>query len=283
MNKHFLISTAILVALLSSGCNKDSVIEEPDDDTYSLYKVIEYTPAPGQFINENMECETPAEACEWARKRLDEEKYVSLGAFGGYIVVRFRHSISGFAIKGNSFVQPSGGSNEPGIVYVMADRNHNGKPDDGNWIELRGSDTDSEATIRNYKITYYRPDGPKQPVRWTDNLGNSGQVNYVEAFHAQDYYFPAWITAGSYTLSGTCLPPHAYEESERWNHLPYDWGYADNTGSDTAGQWTVFSLQNAIGSVPSKIDFVKVQTAVNAQAGALGEISTEVCGFMEIL
>ncbi|MDE7110344.1 MAG: hypothetical protein K2O38_00405 [Muribaculaceae bacterium] len=281
MNRHSLIFSAILVAPLFSGCNKDSLIEEPDD-VYRQFCVIEYTPAPGQFINENMDCKTPAEACKWAQARLDAEKHVSLGAFGGYIIIRSRHSITEFAIKGNSFVQPSGGSNEPGIVYVMTDRNRNGKPDDGPWVELRGSDSDNPATIRNYEITYFRPDESKQPVRWTDNLGNSGQVNYVEAFHAQDSYYPAWITTASYTLSGTCLPPHSNEENGRWNHLPYGWGYADNTGSDTTDNWTVFSLQNAIGSSPAKIDFIKVQTAVNAQAGALGEISTEVCGFMKL-
>ena len=278
MKQTSLIFSIILVALLSAGCNKDDIIEEPAEE-FDGYKVIEYTPAPGQFINENMDCTTQDEACRWAQERLDEEKYVSLGAFGGYIIVRFGKSIGDFAIKGNSFVQPSGGSNEPGIVYVMADSNHNGKPDDGKWIELRGSDSESEQTIRNYAITYYRPDEPKQPVRWTDNLGNSGQVNYVEAFHSQDFYYPLWIKSATYTLSGTCLPSHSVEENGRWNHTPYGWGYADNTGSDTTDKWTEFSLNNAIGTIPSKIDFIKVQTGVNAQAGALGEISTEVCGF----
>ena len=278
MKQTSLIFSTILVALLSTGCNKDDIIEEPAEE-FDGYKVIEYTPAPGQFINENMDCTTQDEACRWAQERLDEEKYVSLGAFGGYIIVRFGKSIGDFAIKGNSFVQPSGGSNEPGIVYVMADSNHNGKPDDGKWIELRGSDSESEQTIRNYAITYYRPDEPKQPVRWTDNLGNSGQVNYVEAFHSQDFYYPLWIKSATYTLSGTCLPSHSVEENGRWNHTPYGWGYADNTGSDTTDKWTEFSLNNAIGTIPSKIDFIKVQTGVNAQAGALGEISTEVCGF----
>lgn len=280
MKQTFLIFSTILVALLFSGCNKDEIIEEPAEE-FDGYKVIEYTPAPGQFINENMDCTTQEEACQWAQERLGEEKYVSLGAFGGYIVIRFGKSIGNFAIKGNSFVQPSGGSNEPGIVYVMTDSNRNGKPDDGKWIELRGSESesDSEQTVRNYAITYYRPGGPKQPVRWTDNLGNSGQVNYVEAFHAQDFYYPKWINSATYTLSGTRLPAHSVEENGRWNHTPYGWGYADNTGSDTTDKWTDFSLQNAIGTIPAKIDFIKVQTGVNAQAGALGEISTEVCGF----
>lgn len=269
--KFLIIPSAILVALLCGGCNKDSVITE--DEERGSFKVIEYTPAPGQFINENMDCRTPEEACRWAEGRLAEGKYVSLGAFGGYIIVDLGHSVSSFAIKGNSFYQQGSGSNEPGIVYVMTDRNGNGIPDDGKWIEIPGSA--SEQAIKNYSITYFRPTEPKSPVQWEDSEGNWGQVNYVEAFHKQDYYYPEWIESDSYRLTGTLLPSLSVEENGRWNHQPYDWGYADNTGSDTTDQWTVFSLS-------MKVDFIKVQTAVCAQAGALGEISTEVCGFKEL-
>ena len=66
---------------------------------------------------------------------------VSLGGFGGYIVVGFDHSIQAsggyggydFSITGNQF----SGSSEPGVVWVMPDENGNGEPDDGPWYELR--------------------------------------------------------------------------------------------------------------------------------------------------
>lgn len=266
MNKKlllFIIGTATL-----SSC---SSTDEPDSPSRERgeFRVIDYTPAPGQFINEGMTASTPEEATEWAEERLAQEKFVSLGGFGGYIVIDFGHSVKNFAIKGNSFA----GSNEPGIVYAMTDANANGFPDDGKWIELPHSD--EAGTISDYQITYYRPSAPQAPVRWTDNQGNEGEIAYVGSFHKQDYYYPAWITAESYTLTGTLLPSLSVEENGRWNHQPYPWGYVDNNGSDTDKQWTRFSL-----SFP--VDFIKVQTAVNAQAGALGEISTEVCGFKEL-
>lgn len=266
--------TYLLLGMLSlASCNKDEVIIEEPAAERGEFRVLEYTPAPGQFINENMTATTPEEATEWALGRLQEEKYVSLGAFGGYIIVDLGHSVSSFAIKGNSFVQPSGGSNEPGIVYIMADRNGNGKADDGAWTELKGSE--AENAISGYSITYYRPSEPQSAVKWTDNRGGSGEVAYVSAFHKQDYYYPQWIDQDSYTLTGTLLPSLSVEENGRWNHMPYGWGYADNTGSDTRNQWTEFTA-------PFPADFIKVQTAVCAQAGALGEISTEVCGFKEL-
>ena len=54
---------------------------------------------------------------------------MSLGGFGGYIIVGFDHSIAArgleydFAIQGNAFggAGASGQSNEPGVVWVMQD------------------------------------------------------------------------------------------------------------------------------------------------------------------
>ena len=132
-------------------------------------KVYEYTPAPGQFINETSTIggmtgkETfPEAAVAWATQRLKDKLHVSLGSFGGYIIVGFDHSIpnSGnqydFCIQGNAF----DGSSEPGIVWVMQDINGNGLPDD-EWYELKGSEAGKKETIRNFEVTYYRPEGKK--------------------------------------------------------------------------------------------------------------------------
>ena len=103
--KHILIATTSALMLMS--CNKDDIIESatptpPADDYFRpatsassalSTRVYEWTPAPGQFINETTMIAsitgdiTPQKAAEWAQKRLDNKLYVSLGAFGGYIVV----------------------------------------------------------------------------------------------------------------------------------------------------------------------------------------------------
>ena len=94
-------------------------------------KVYEFTAAPGQFVNEHYTAADPEAACAYADSRMREAAYVSLGAFGGCLVVGFDHSIEndgGYNIRvdGNSFE----GSSEPGIVWVMQDENGNGLPDD---------------------------------------------------------------------------------------------------------------------------------------------------------
>lgn len=268
-------------------------------------KVFEYTPAPGQFINElktggfDGTQTTMETAIAYAEKRLRDENWVSLGGFGGYIVVGFDHSIDNssdydFGIKANSF----DGSSEPGIVWVMQDENGNGLPDD-TWYELVGSETGKATTIQNYEVTYYRPTGPMMPVQWTDNLGNYGEVDYLKQFHRQDYYYPLWIEEDSYTLRGTCLEARNYDASGNgsyWVNVEYDWGYADNfspvdrlTEDDNAeGEVNAnhFKISNAIDCEGEPIDlryidFVKVQVGVNAKSGWLGELSTEVCGFFD--
>ncbi|MCC8071864.1 MAG: cell surface protein [Bacteroidales bacterium] len=255
--------------------------------------VYEYVPAPGQFINETSStggftgAETTIEAAnEWAFNRLDQKLFVSLGSFGGYVIVGFDHSIVAngseydFAIQGNAFVN----SCEPGVVWVSQDTNGNGLPDD-EWYELRGSETGLSSTQQDFAVTYYRPSSPGMNTPWKASNGETGVVSYLSAFHSQDYYYPAWIEADSYTLYGTCLEARNQKtDSGTWINPAYDWGYADNLGSDNIEgypQRTGFHISNAI--YPDQtlvnlqyIDFVKVQQALLAESGAIGENSCEV-------
>ena len=276
-------------------------------------RVFDYTPAPGQFINETKTGgfdgseTTPEAAIAYAEARMSETDsngnpnpiWVSLGGFGGYIVVGFDHSITNtgdydLEILGNSFSD----SSEPGIVWVMQDENGDGLPND-TWYELAGSETGKETTIQNYAVTYYRPSGAGMPVQWSDNLGNTGEVDYLKQFHRQDYYYPLWIEADSYTLTGTCLMPRNYDASGNgtsWVNAEYEWGYADNfspidrvgegDNSNATANSNHFKIANAIDCDGEPIhlvfiDFVKVQCGVNTKSGWQGEVSTEVFGFYD--
>jgi hypothetical protein len=75
-----------------------------------------------------------------------------------------------------------------------------------------------------------------------------------------------------------------------WVQPAYDWGYADNFSDEDhtleGGNMNLFDIANAIDSEGKAkelkyIDFVKVQSAVNAKSGWLGEISTEITGFYD--
>lgn len=287
-----------------------SRMRKPTGISHAVFeKVYEWVPAPGQFINETSSIggmtgsETTMEtACVWAEDRMKSGRFVSLGAYGGHIVVGFDHSIAAgqaeydFSIGGNAFLANDGGSNEPGVVWVMQDVNGNGLPDD-EWYELKGCESGNSDVRKFYNVTYYRPSGPGMDVAWTDSDGKAGVVRYMGAFHSQDYYYPAWIVFPSYTLSGTLLPSkNAIDPlTGRWINKAYDWGYADNAGADNLpgagaggdGQRNGFRISNAVFADGSPagllyIDFIKVQTGVLAQSGILGEVSTEVSGFTDL-
>ena len=152
--------------------------------------------------------------------------------------------------------------------------------------------TGKDSTIQNYAVTYYRPSSPQMPVQWTDNQGNSGEIDYLKAFHTQDYYYPLWVAEDSYTLRGTCLPSRNYDKSGNgsyWVQKEYDWGYADNfspsdrIADDMSNYFRISDAIDVQGNPVNLqyIDFIKVQTAVNAKSGWLGELSTEVVGFFD--
>ncbi|HIZ86430.1 MAG TPA: cell surface protein, partial [Candidatus Coprenecus stercoravium] len=281
-NSYTTASQDLTVAVLPA----EGTYFRPADGSSNAFisRVFEYTPAPGQFINEGYTAATPAEACDYAFQRLSESQFVSLGAFGGYIVVGFDHSVESggegaldLQITGNAHSS----SSEPGIIWVSQDENGNGLPDD-TWYELRGSEYGKPETWHDYAVTYYRPSGPGMSVEWTDNRGNSGTVDYLKAFHRQDSYYPAWITADSYTLRGTRLQDRLVDESGNgslWVGHPFDWGYADNW-SATDPDIDKFSISDAVrwDGEPAGlkyIDFVKIQCGVQAKGGSTGEQSTE--------
>jgi hypothetical protein len=288
------IKSMVFASVLLAGCNSETIIETPIN-TSSPYsnKVYEYKPAPGQFINnpqsgfENVTTEQAA--AEYAQNRLKNTEYVSLGGFGGYIIVGFDHHIENrgsfngydFSIRGNQFDN----SSEPAIVFVMQDANNNGLPDDV-WYELKGSEYENPATIKNYSVTYYKPENPRENVRWTDNRDSSGYIE-INQFNKQDYYYPLWISDDSYTLSGICLESKGYIDQITGNYCTgnYDWGYADNLGSDMidgqAGK-NFFKINNAVKTDGTSanlqyINFIKIQNATNAHdKNNIGESSAEI-------
>ena len=234
--------------------------------------VYEFIPAPGQFINYQI-----GTTMQGVLDKLNEENSVAMiGAYGGYFIVGFDHSVENsegkdLQISGNAF----SGWSEPGIVWVMQDENGDGLPND-TWYELAGSEANSSATKKRYAITYYKPDGPQQDVLWSDNMGNINSVDH-NGYHSQDYYFPMFVEEESYTLVGTRLGS-TMEIGDLETSAGYDWGYVDNYG--TVGQNDIFEIDNAIQADGSSIklqyiDFVKVHTAMLGKGSAVGEISTE--------
>lgn len=280
-----------------------------------ISKIIEYTPAPGQFINISPGLPWNAESIKGSPEK--NGRMVSLGFWGGYIIAGFDEPIENhpdnpygvdFTVFGNPFL----GSSEPAIVQVMKDENENGLPDD-TWYELMGSDHHLSTTKYNYAITYTNPNG-KYDVPWVDNEGNEGIVRYMKEFHTQEHYpsadsFPH-INQDNYTLFGTLLK-HKSTQSVKdglWVNLNFDYGYADNrpiVNNSNAVDWFftpdnpyTFDVQEGCGGDAfdihwaidangnhvdlDKIHWIKVYNGVAQNAGWLGENSPEITGIADV-
>ena len=280
-----------------------------------LHRLYSYRPAPGQFVNDLPEHEpgdTEAEMLAKAEELLCGDKTpgtVTLGAYGGYVIVGFDHPVANvegqrdFVIYGNAFSRDSSsrtGSSEPGIIMVSEDTNGNGLPDDP-WYELAGSEYNNPATQHSYRITYFRPDTGRPAdadpdpdekyitdrtyIRYTTN-DRAKPEGYVRrnTFHAQPYW-PAWLD-GEETLEyeGACLPDNYVNigsgGSDLFVQRSYGYGYADNISNDEELGFDISWAVDAQGR-PVRlggVHFIKVYTAVNQDCGWIGETSTEVCG-----
>lgn len=279
-------------------------------------RVIEYRPAPGQFVNLEITTDPSGVLGPTASQGGTEpatEGIVSLGAFGGYIVLGFdrpvvndpRHPYGiDFTIIGNAISSGEGNEScEPGAVQVMKDLNGNGIPDDGPWYELAGSDYYLSSTRRNTSVTYTNPFYTNaHTIHWTADDGTSGAV-LPTAAHTQPYYpdpflFPE-IDDKSYTLRGNRIAGALDKRNPsgiKFNRTPA-FGYADCHGTpggfdgtspnnpyypDEKGpvtdgfdiSWAVDDDGNPV--TLDQIDFIRIYTAGTGNAGWLGEWSSEI-------
>ena len=276
---------------------KTTVKVQQETSAYSKYiaQVFDYLPSVGQFTNKLPLYEagdTKATMVTKAGKALIGEKstMISLGGYGGYVVFGFDHTIINktdqrdFKVLGNGFA----GSSEPGIIMVAFDKNKNGVPDDNEWYEIAGSEYTNPKTIKNYSIEFQKPtveDVVPNPqyIKWTDNQGNSGYKT-KNVYHKQSYY-PLWFGDNQLKFSGSLLPNNYTENNGIWTGKQYAYGYADNGQNSSEDSnididWAVDKNGNKVKLMG--IDFIKVYTATNQEAGWLGEISTEVTGAYDL-
>lgn len=229
---------SIVLPLIASLTTHTSALSANEKRANEGVHVLEYCPAPGQFvgtlptIESTMSEADRLKACE---AQLEDGLPVCLGAFGGYITFGFDEPIankrgSDIRILGNAYYANNdpmygsatiGGSIEPGIVYAGVGET----PATATWYELAGSEYYTTATP-NVTITYYKPEAEQGEhtlpystydryirfrAEWTDRNGEPcDTVGYMmkNSFHAQSY-FPLWETTDVLTFRGSRLRDNA--------------------------------------------------------------------------
>lgn len=281
------------------GRNGGGDIPEPDyaRGTAVEVTVLDYSPAPGQFVNTAPEYEEGDDCAAMnakATELLNDGYMISLGAWGGSVTLKLSQPIvnradkNDFRIVGNAVYASTSvsgvrfGSAEPGIVLVMQDANANGKPDD-QWYEIVGSETFN--SVERYAVTYYAPTADatdKEYIRWEAQNGDSGYLNRTAAYNTQNY-FPQWIeNADSLSFEGRLLPQNgSYNQLTGNYELVSYYGYADSHPNNT--DFSCLDIAMAVDSMGNKvnlqsIDFIKIYTGILQANGPLGECSTEIAG-----
>lgn len=282
-------------------------------------EVVEFHPAPGQFVNElpsAEEDETHESICQKATQQLRDSMLLHLGAFGGYVTVRFDHPIenkrgSDLRITGNAFyaekdpmygTETIGGSIEPGIVYAGV----GSSPETATWYELAGSEYYTTET-HDFTITYHKPthetgshtlpasicdDYIRWEATWTQNGERRDSTGYHPklSFHQQTYW-PLWEKGNEMTFRGGRVPNNAIDQSGKgtyWVLYRYAndaYGYVDASLRDD--DYATFDLDWAVDSMGQHValdhaDYIRVQTAIFQHCGWLGETSTEVGSFTDL-
>lgn len=312
----------------SNGADKlhlpfDVLIEE-ETTNYSPYisDVLDYNPAPGQGVNVYPRLYngiSQEEILARCRRAIcgNNNDFITLGGFGGSVTFMFDHIVINVPGERDFKILSNTGENrsEPGIVMVAYDANGNGKPDEEEWYELRGS-ADS-AKRMHYSVTYtYRGEvepplvdsiddarGYADPtyIKWTDSEGNEGFIPRMK-FGGKNPYWPQHHGKGETTLTftGSRLPNNGTERVEKSEiikegvtHYTYQvsstqnalgWGYADDVESSLDEGLDIGNAIDKDGNsvwLPG-IHFVRVYTAVNQQIGQRGESSTEIYGAVDL-
>ncbi len=280
-----------LLTVISASCDKKEQLGITSQSPY-ITKVFEYYYAPGQhasLISGNAKGE------DFIGKPWENGKsFTYLGGWGGYIIAGFDHKVNNrtgydFAV----YAQP-GAESEPGVVYVMEDSNGDGLPNDGDWIELKGSEFNNSETIHNYRVTYYKPLNNGN-VTWSDNQGNEGEL--VPQFDSELWWWSGYGNKTEISFSGVRLPD-AYQNNpegdgtEHWTIRPglFSFGYAEcygNSDYNSTLKANLFDISNAVDNNgdPVSLDginFIKVQSGVFQIAGWLNEVSTEISGAADL-
>jgi len=220
--------------------------------------------------------------------------YTSLGGWGGYIIAGFDHTVKNVdGADFGVFTQPGAGS-EPGVVFVMNDTNNDGIPNDGEWLEIKGSEYNNAETIHDYQVSYYKPIGIGN-ITWKDNKGNNGEL--IPEYGTDSWWWSGNGDKSEVVFSGVKLP-NAYinsstkADSENWIIRPglFSFGYAEcynNLDYNNSLKANLFDISDAVDKNGNKanlsgISFIKVQSGVFQIAGWLNELSTEVSGAVDL-
>lgn len=258
-------------------------VTEPEEDLSAFpNRIFDFTPAPGQYVT--LYGDTKDQALNTVFEQLKEGKgNVYMGAFGGQMVVGFDHTIMNRPGFCDFTTRYGGGNASPSIIWVAYDTNGNGKPDDDEWYEIKGSEYGGENDLGIQSFTYQttKSDGG---FPWTTQSGETGHVLDSPPFATVDV--APWLTSEpTFTLTGRQLKPIIDESNTFKPALPFAWGYAANQPNNSKQaaidiDWAVDADGNKV-HLPG-VDFIKVVNAIQGMRPMMGEYRYQVISIEDL-
>jgi hypothetical protein len=281
--------------------------------------VLDYRPAPGQFVNVpspfTMEIfNDPAAALGppvgGGTAAPDNAKLVTLGAFGGCLVLAFHQTVlddpcNPFGLDaivfGNAFYfggDPDLPTGEPGVIEIAIDANHNGLPDDP-WFLITGPDLPPIPGDALASQTWDNDPGTAIPPDDETHYPSDALYDHVPPG------FPSSYDTTTFELPASAIDdPTAFAHADRSPVLilgdldgddtiddpnadpelfytapdnPFEPGVTPGSGGGDA-----FDIAWAVDPVTGRranlrgFDFIRITTAVNSVRAELAEVSTEI-------
>jgi hypothetical protein len=268
--------------IVKQTSTKVSVSETGKTYTAKALTLVDFLPAPSYTVASYT---TKEEALEKTQASIKEGGSVYLGTFGGYIVTAFDHTVVNAYDKRDFTVQMATGTAtlkySPVSIAVAYDANKNGIADENEWYEIAGSEYYKSTTVKNYEVTYHKPNATATPVTgaatwqydtaylpWTDNQNGFGTITKTNNRRRNNYY-PAWV-ADSYALKGTKVAIPVKDVSDgagtAYNVGTFEWGYGGIKDSSIDISWAVDKDGKKV-YLPG-VDFVKVYVPTFTALGA---------------
>jgi len=221
-----------------------------------------YLPAPGQWINGwygnfNKAYKALGPPTGAGMENPNNDVVVSLGGFGGQIVLAFAHDVQ------NNPANPMGldaivysnaiwNNSDPNLHYgelatieIMPELNDNNIPGDAPgeiWYLIPGSHLTDNSTYRSQVWDKYNPDHFGYPdfTGWPDTYSTSGFELFPFYQDVGTEYEPCWVLVN----------PNRDDGNPDNNHLEGYWGYAEYTPTLMLGDRNADDITDGYGDCP---------------------------------
>jgi len=243
-------------------------------------KVIDYSPAAGQFVN-NPAFNDPKRALGapigGGTINPSNDSLVTLGGFGGSITLEFDHTVLDHAdnphgmdaiVFGNAFHtggDPERRWAEAALIEISFDANKNNLADDA-WYTIPGSSLSAPVMLP-------LPSEFNGPVVVNDPIAGPGKESYWGYADMSPTLILGDTDADNVVDDANTLAENFYTVPDDPQVLGIDAGSGGGDAFDIA--WAIDPVTGAPANLPG-FDFIRITTAVDMTNGIFGEVSAEI-------